>query len=308
MSTGESSRVVFLLGAGRSGTTLLYKMLSIHRSVAYLSNYQNRYPKWPSLAYLQHILNQFPEYKRKSWFKAHGNAYFNERRTRLRSIVPTPSEAESVYASCGIPRTPDSDYRLTAKAAECLQNRFERIRQMSRGQVLLTKRTANNRRIPILRQIFPDAKYIHLVRDGRAVAYSLSHVAWWNDHVLYWAGKTPRQMIAAGSNPLELAARNWFEEMQTLAQGIALIPDGQLLEVRYEELLRDPYVQLQRILDFMGVAAKKDPAYWGLVDSLHLEPKPEAWVHKWTESELKLVLGLQGDTLRLWGFKTDHGL
>ena len=222
--------------------------------------------------------------------------------------MPTPSEAESVYASCGIPRTPDSDYRLTAKAAECLQNRFERIRQMSRGQVLLTKRTANNRRIPILRQIFPDAKYIHLVRDGRAVAYSLLHVAWWNDHVLYWAGKTPRQMIAAGSNPLELAARNWFEEMQTLAQGIALIPDGQLLEVRYEELLRDPYVQLQRILDFMGVAAKKDPAYWGLVDSLHLEPKPEAWVHKWTESELKLVLGLQGDTLRLWGFKTDHGL
>ena len=308
MSAGESSRVVFLLGAGRSGTTLLYKILSIHRCVTYLSNYQNRYPKWPSLAYLQHVLNQFPVYKRKSWFKEHGNAYFNERRTWLRSIVPTPSEAESVYASCGIPRIPDSDYRLTAQVAECLQNRFERIRQMSCGQVLLTKRTANNRRIPILRKIFPDAKYIHLVRDGRAVAYSLLRVAWWNDHVLYWAGKTPRQMIAAGSNPLELAARNWFEEMQSLEQGIALIPSSQLLEVRYEELLRDPHGQLQRILDFMGVTAKKDTAFWDLVESLHLEPKQEAWVHDWTESELKLVLGLQGDTLRLWGFKTDYGL
>lgn len=304
MKTAESNRVVFLLGAGRSGTTLLYKILSMHRSVAYLSNYQNRYPKWPSLAYLQYILNQFPEYKRKSWFKEHGNAYFNERRDWLRSIVPTPAEAESVYASCGIPLTPHGDYRLTTKVTECLQNRFESIRRMSCGQVLLTKRTANNRRIPILRQIFPGAKYIHLVRDGRAVAYSLLRVAWWNDHVLYWAGKTPRQMIAEGFNPLELAARNWFEEMQSLAQGIVLIPDGHLLEVRYEELLRDPNVQLQRILDFMGVAAKNDAAFWDLVESLHLELKPEAWTHKWTESELKLVHALQGDTLRHWGFKT----
>lgn len=297
----RGSQVVFLLGAGRSGTTLLYKLLSIHRDVAYFSNYQSRYPNWPYFAYLQHILNQFPEYKRQSWFKEQGNAYFNERRKWLHSIVPTPSEAESVYASCGIPLIPEDDYYLQPQMIECLQDKFECIRKIARGKVLLTKRTANNRRISLLNQIFPDARYIHLIRDGRAVAYSLLRVAWWNDHILYWAGKTPQQMTAAGFNPLELAARNWVKEMQTLEQGIALIQSSRLLEVRYDDFLRNPYEQLHRILDFMGVATQKDAAFWDIIESLHLAPKQEAWTRNWTDSELKVVLDVQGDTLHRWG-------
>ncbi len=303
-----NSNVVFLLGAGRSGTTLLYKLLSIHKNVAYLSNYQNRYPKWCFLAYLQHILNLFPEYKRKSWFKEHGDAYFNDRRKWLHSIVPTPSEAESMYAGCGIPSIFADDFYVQPQVVDCLKNRFECVRRKSGGKVLLTKRTANNRRIPILRQIFPDAKYIHLIKDGRAVAHSLLRVAWWDDHVLYWTGKTPRQMIAEGSSPLELAARNWVEEMQSLEKGMALVQNNQVLEVRYDELLNNPHEQLQRMLDFMGVDSPTDPKFWGIVESLQLSPKKEAWIHNWTESELNMVLNLQGDTLRRWGFEINKGL
>ncbi len=307
MNRGKS-RVAFLLGAGRSGTTLLYKILSAHNNVAYLSNYQKRFPNWPSLASLQRLLNQFPEYKRKSWFSKDGGAYSDKRRKWLHSSVPIPTEAESVYASCHIPRVPAADYRLTPESAECLQNKFERIRKMSRCEVLLTKRTANNRRVPILKQIFPDAKYIHLVRDGRAVAYSLLRVAWWDDHTLFWADKTPKQMVAEGFNPLELAARNWIEEIQSLEQGITSIPSNQLLEVRYNELLEDPNGQLQRILDFMEITAQKDAAFWNIVESLHLAPKPEAWTRSWKKEELDIVLSLQGDTLRRWGFETDDSL
>ena len=302
------SHVVFLLGAGRSGTTLLYKILSIHKSVAYLSNYLNRYPKCYFLAYLQYILNQFPEYKRKSWFKEQGDAYFNNRRKLFHSIVPTPSEAESVYTSCDIPLIFADDYRVQPQVAECLRNRFERIRRISSGQVLLTKRTANNRRIPILRQIFPNAKYIHLVKDGRSVAYSLLRVGWWDNHVLYWAGKTPQQMVTEGFDPLELAARNWVEEMQSLERGIALLHSNQLLEVRYDEFLLNPREQLQRILDFMEITPQEDAMFWDIVESLHLVPKQEAWICNWTESELRMVLDLQGDTLRRWGFETNRGL
>lgn len=304
----RESRVVFLIGAGRSGTTLLYKILSIHQSVSYLSNYHKRYPNWPSLAYLQYILNRFPAYKRRSWFKDQGNAYFNERRKWLHSIAPTPSEAESVYTSCDIPLTPPDDYHLQPQVVACLQKKFERIRQMSYGEVLLAKRTANNRRMPILNKIFPDAKYIHLIRDGRAVAYSLLQVAWWNNHILYWTGKTPQQMVEAGFNPLELAAQNWVEEMQRLERGIALIQSNQLLEVQYHELLQDPHEQLQRILDFMDVTVKKDTTFWNIIESLHLAPQQEAWTCNWTKPELKKVLDLQGDTLRRWGFEISDSL
>ncbi|MBL8496339.1 sulfotransferase [Nitrosomonas sp. JL21] len=298
----KGKNVIFLLGAGRSGTTLLYKILSMHRSIAYLSNYQKRYPNWPSLAYLQYILNQFPAYKRRTWFKEKGNAYFNEKRKWLHAVVPTPSEAESVYASCGIPLTPANDFCLQLEISECIQNKFECIRQSAHGEVLLSKRTANNRRIPLLKEIFPSAKYIHLIRDGRAVAYSALQVAWWNDHLLYWAGKTPRQMVENGFNPLELAAQNWVEEMKSIQNGIELLQESHLLEVRYDELLQYPHEKIQCIFDFMGVTSQKDTVFWNFLETLQLAPKQEKWISSWTESELNLVHHLQQETLCHWGF------
>jgi len=303
-----NNRVVFLLGAGRSGTTLLYKLLSIHQNVAYLSNYQNRYPQWNFSAVLQRILNQFPDYKRKSWFKEHGEAYFNHRRKWLQSIVPTPSEAESVYASCGIPSLDTDHFLVQPYIAQCLKNKFECVRRLSGGEVLLSKRTANNRRIPILKHIFPDAKYIHLVKDGRSVAHSLLRVAWWDDHILYWTGKTPRQMVAEGSNPLHLAARNWVEEMHSLEKGMALIESKQILQVRYDELLKNPREQLQRMLDFMEITSLTETRFWEIVDSLKLEPRKEAWIQNWNNAELKMVLDLQRETLQRWGFETNKNL
>jgi len=296
----KKSNFVFLLGAGRSGTTLLYKLLSAHRDVAYLSNYLRIFPEWPLLANLQRLLNNFPDLKRNTWFDEQGNAYYN--RQWLHSIVPTPSECESVYASCGIPSVPTEDYCLSPDNVNCLRERFKRILHASGAQVLLSKRTANNRRIPILNQIFPNAKYIHLVRDGRAVAHSLLYVKWWNDHVLYWTGKSPRQMIAEGADPLELAAQQWVEEMYSIEQGIALLQKDQVFEVKYDELLKDPCDQLQRILDFMGVTPQTDTEFWELIKSLHLSPKQDSWSHDWLEEELKKVLTLQGDTLKHWGF------
>lgn len=298
----KGRNVVFLLGAGRSGTTLLYKILSMHRNVAYLSNYQKRFPDWPFLAYFQYILNQFPEYKRATWFKEKGNAYFNENRKWLHSIVPTPSEAESVYASCGIPLTPAKDFYLQPEISACIQNKFECIRQRAHAEVLLSKRTANNRRIPLLKAIFPNARYIHLIRDGRAVAYSALQVAWWNDHLLYWTGKTPRQMVEDGFNPLELAAQNWVEEMKSIEEGIELLEKSQLLEVRYDELLQFPHEKIQSILNFMGVTSQKDTAFCNNLETLQLAPKQETWTNSWTESELDLVHSVQQDTLSHWGF------
>lgn len=303
MMSRTGKNVVFLLGAGRSGTTLLYKLLSIHRSVSYLNNYQNRYPQFNFTAFLQRILNQFPEYKRTTWFKKHGGAYFDQRRKWLQSIVPTPSEAESVYVSCGIPTFRTDDFLVQPHVAQCLINKFESVRRISGGEVLLSKRTANNRRIPILKQIFPDAKYIHLVRDGRSVAYSLLRVAWWNDHILYWTGKTPRQMVAEGSNSLVLAAQNWVEEMHSLEKGMDLLEDHQLLQVRYDDLLKNPQQQLQRMLDFMEISLPHEAKFWEIVNSLKLAPREDAWTWNWSDAELKMVIDVQRDTLQRWGFE-----
>lgn len=305
MNTGKN--FVFLLGAGRSGTTLLYKLLSAHRDIAYLSSYQNRWPAWPSLALMHRLLNHFPEFKREAWFKKEGGAYFNERRAWQQFIIPTPTEAEPIYQSCGLPLTPDSNFQPNYQLAACLNAKFERIRILTGAKVLLTKRTANNRRISALTHIFPAAKYIHLVRDGRAVAYSLPRVAWWDDHMLYWAGKTPKQMVSEGADPLMLAATNWVEEMKSLEAGLPLIESARLLEVRYEKLLENPLEEIRRMVEFIGLGVRLPDQFRQLVESLQLKPRAESWCENWSDEEKWHVNEVQSAILQRWGYVNPVG-
>jgi hypothetical protein len=84
-----------------------------------------------------------------------------------------------------------------------------------------------------LLELFPDARLVHLVRDGRAVAASMLPLDW-------------------GPNNVVLAARSW---LRTVAQGMALetaYPD-RVIRVRFEDLVRDPAPSLARICRFAGL-------------------------------------------------------
>lgn len=295
----------FLIGAGRSGTTLLYKILSSHRAIGYLGNYQSRFPSQPWTGLLHRVPNIFPSLKRKFWFDDEGGAYFNEKRRLINSLVPTPAEAEPVYTSSGVRLNSETNFVPTDYVATRLVHTFEVVRRTSGTRILLSKRTANNRRLTVISAIFPEARYIHLVRDGRSVAHSLLKVGWWNDHVLYWSGLTPRQMVEQGVNPLDLAARNWSEEMGSLEQGICMIDARHILEVRYEALLANPRTELTRMLTFLGVSEIEDGEFWRIVDSLGLKVRSESWETAWSDADRERVTLLQAPTLRRWGFAMD---
>ena len=47
---GERHGPVFLIGAPRSGTSLLYKSLALHEGFGYISNYNERLPRWSAAA------------------------------------------------------------------------------------------------------------------------------------------------------------------------------------------------------------------------------------------------------------------
>lgn len=301
-SLGESVSV--LLGAGRSGTTLLYKILAMHSKVAYVSNYVQKLPSLPSLSVVNRLLHRRPSVKRRAWFLDEGGAYMNSKRQRLQALVPTPFEGEALYAHCGVPLTPAAGTPVDPAAVARLRAAFAVMRRCAAGDTVMTKRTANNRRVPWLAAAFPRARYIHLVRDGRAVAYSLLRVNWWDDHTLYWAGRTPRQMALDGADELQLAARNWVEEIASIESGIAELDSRQVLQMRYEDLLTDPMREVERALDFVGVAMDSDPEFRALLKGLNLQPRQEPWTQRWSAPELESVLRLQAPTLARWGYPT----
>lgn len=90
-------------------------------------------------------------------------------------------------------------------------------------------------------RVFPDAQFIHVIRDGRDVA--VSH----RQRYGYWAAlrttaKWPRYVRAARASATRLPAERY-------------------LEVHYEDLVADAQGQLHRVLDFLG-----EPVEHGLLD------------------------------------------
>jgi LPS sulfotransferase NodH len=292
------SKTAFLIGAGRSGTTLLYKLLSLHPRAAYISNYDNRVA-WLPAGLVAGIVSGRMNAKLKAWFNTGGNAYFIDR-PLIKKLFPTPVEGESVYRSCGVPLYPEPGYLPDAGLCACLCAKFERIRHAFSADIMLSKRTANNRRLDVLEAVFPRARYIHLIRDGRDVANSLSRVEWWDDHVIWWDGRTAGQMEQDGEDRLEICARNWVREVRELSAGLSSIDADRVLDIRYEELLADPVGQLRSITDFLGLEMTAD--YRSAIESVGLANRTAGWQKLFSPQELEMMLRIQRPDLEKFGY------
>lgn len=64
---------------------------------------------------------------------------------------------------------------LNAEKKDWIRNRFKKYLDTSEGDVLLEKTPSNSLRFEFVYNIFPEAKYVHIIRDGRSVALSARH-------------------------------------------------------------------------------------------------------------------------------------
>lgn len=83
-----------------------------------------------------------------------------------------------------------------------------------------------------LHQLFPDAKFIHLIRDGRDVALSLFN--------LNWGPKDPL-----------LAAKFWKERAASAMNFGRRLDERSYMEMRYESLLQHPVEEFIRLIHFI---------------------------------------------------------
>lgn len=292
---------LFILGAPRSGTSLLYKVLCLHRDTAYISNWVRRVPHLSAFGLLNRIASRFPDTRRNVWFGADlANAYVYERRRPLRArLFPMPVEGEPVYRRCGIGQesTPDKPY---AVQADRLRHAFDTLRRYAGGRLVVSKRIANNQRIPLLREAFPDARFVHLIRDGRAVAYSLSRVEWWEDTTVWWYGDTPRSWRERGGDPWELCASHWVRELASIEDGLRTVGRSQQLQIRYEELIERPIPTLKLVAAFAGLV---DDRRWARETTrLRYPNRNEAWRDQLPPDVRERVRTVQYDYLRRLGY------
>jgi hypothetical protein len=90
------------------------------------------------------------------------------------------------------------------------------------------------RMVPVLDALFPHARFIHIVRDGR-------------DIYLSW-----RKLNIQNRN-ISVSAFEWIYKVNKARRELeSLIPE-RYLEIRYEDMIAEPSKTLQRICDFLGL-------------------------------------------------------
>ena len=292
----EQSAPLFIVGAPRSGTSLLYKLLCLHPEAAWISNWSRRAPGVAAVAGLNRVAARFPATRCSVWFGSDAaNAYvYGRRRALWERLYPMPVEGEPVYRHCGVGWGPAGGPAEEAQA-DRLRRAFAGLRRWSGGRVLISKRIANNQRIPFLAAAFPAARFLHLIRDGRAVAYSLTRVDWWEDGVVWWYGDTPRRWRERGGDPWELAASHWVRELASIGEGLGAVAPERQLELRYEELVGDPVAVLRRVAGFAGLA--DDPGWVAELGRLRYPNKNEAWRERLAPDARDRVEAIQREEL-----------
>lgn len=199
------SAPVFIVGCPRSGTSLFRNLLRSHPNLTF--------PKESSF---------IPEFYRR----------FGDPRSEREALdLATRVLASPPIRRWGLEVTPEefSDCR-TFKQLVC--RLFEAWARYENKPRWGDKTSTYILEIPILYRLFPEAKFIHLCRDGRDVALSWSQT---------------------GSDPANLycAALKWRTWVTAGVRAAAVLPLGSYLQVKYETLATDLRGTLEKVCDFL---------------------------------------------------------
>ena len=106
-------------------------------------------------------------------------------------------------------------------------------------------------------RIFPEARFIHIVRDGRAVANSWLQMPWWGGYRgpehWHWGPLTPHyadEWERGGKDFALLAALAWKTLMDSFLAAEGELQAHRYLRLRLEDILAAPKEHFQTLLGF----------------------------------------------------------
>jgi len=185
----------------------------------------------------------------------------------------------------------------TPRIQHYIRRAFKRYTERSGKPRFMEKTPSNCFRVPFVHAVLPNARFLHIIRDGRDVARSavkkwttppdpaairrrfksfeiplldipfyvvdmLREVVgrqFFPERALVWGPRFPEIRKVRAEEGVEAAcATQWQESVRSALEGLVVVPPNQQMTVQFEDLVRDPTPNLISILEFLSLSLSDD--------------------------------------------------
>jgi sulfotransferase family protein len=286
-------RPIFITGLGRSGSTIVHTMLAAHPRANWLSLLTARYPKKPHLNKWLMTALDVPVV----------GALLKRRFVPLENYSFWDAYYRGFGAPCRDLVAGDVD-RQTSKAIRTVAGKLV---TPTRDRLLI--KITGAPRISFLHEIFPDAKFVHMTRDGRDVAASRMKTPFWRG----WQGLNASTMPAAYRDEWErhqfsfvaLAGIEWKMHCDQLEAIKRTSPAIAIHELRYEAFCADPIGQLKEVARHCELAW--DAAFERTLRAQFVRSENGKWKADLTPDQQRILEDVLGSRLAKYGYEPAAG-
>jgi hypothetical protein len=270
-------RPIFIVGAFRSGTTILERIVADHPGVGHFWFLTNVYSRAPATGYaLARLLQAVGVLDQGSVSIAHN--------PRIPTAMLSPFECEWVWSRSTKSLWDERCTDLTVGANHTdppferyLTSLIRRHLLVQRAARFVNKNPVNCLRLGYLHRLFPDARFVYIVREPLATILSHQRMAEHVEGIVRDAGlqrlvaeelrmptlavriktSTFAQTLALDrEHPWLGIANQWKDLNATILDSLAAHPGlaDQVLLLHYEELVAQPATLLERLWAFVELA------------------------------------------------------
>jgi hypothetical protein len=308
----EIEKPIFIVSLPRTGSTMLNTLMSAHDDVAYFSHLMN--VSYPHFCAMDHI-------RAKLKLELNGERFIGD---SIMVNLTGPSDPipifnkwirkdpfEPKYVSLTKASLSDEQvdeiFTSMKKAIWCMKGKPSRFLMKSPGIIPY---------LPLVRELFPDAKYLHLVRDPRPCANSLIKLAKktiaQGEMILKakkkfeYSGKTPvtyphlpklpEYIETYGIDNIRTAANIWKDGMDFVENEKDRL--DHFFEIRFEDILMNPKKSIGDIFEFceLNMPDQSNRTFWNNLSSVGTIH------HKNTYAQFELIENICKGTMERYGY------
>lgn len=243
---------IFIIGHWRSGTTLLHELLVLDSRHTFPTTYQCFTPNhflltdsiFPPLLRFLLPARRPTDNMPAGWDRPQEDEFalcnIGVRSPYLMIAFPNLPPQDAEYLD--LERVPPADLRRWKEKFLW----FLRCVTVRSPKRIVLKSPPHTCRIKVLLEMFPRARFVHIVRHPFAVFPST---------VKLWRRLSRDQglQVPTGEGLEEHVFQTFVRMYDTFERQRSLIPAGHYCEVRYEELVENPIEQMRRVYDELGL-------------------------------------------------------